>query len=269
VGDPRDRVRVLVHDGPLPALQPALTELGSTWDVGSYERGRPAYPPEVVDLLVSRAALGPDATVLDLGAGNGRLTRPLLERFARVIAVEPHDEMRLALEASAPQAEVLSGTAEEIPLAAGSVDAVFAGCAFHWFDAARALPEIARVLRPRGALALVWSRWARDASAWGREIEEVLSRHGSNPAARWRDAFTGTELFDPVESTSAEVDHDHDRDGILALVASISFIAALPGDTRRDVLDEVARILDAHGVAPRGERVPVPFRHEVAWTRRR
>jgi SAM-dependent methyltransferase len=246
-----------------------VTELGSIWDVDSYERGRPDYPAETIDLLVARMGVPPEATVLDLGAGNGRLTRPLAERFACVIAVEPHDEMRAALEAGTPTADVSTGTAEEIPLAGESVDAVFVGSAFHWFDGSRALPEIARVLRPRAPLGMLWSRWARDTSDWGREIEAVLSRHGSNPAARWRDAFTGTNLFEPVEGALVEANLDHDRHGILARVASISFIAALGDGTRRTVLREVAHILDSHGVGSEGEVVPVPYRIELAWTRRR
>ena len=243
-------------------------KLGTDWDVASYERGRPDYPPQALDLLVSKMGVEPGATVLDLGAGNGRLTRPLAERFGQVIAVEPHGDMRAALKTHAPAADVRPGTAEEIPVAAESVDAVFAGSAFHWFDPARALPEIARVLRPVAPLGMVWSRWARETSDWGREVEGVLRRHGSNPAAGWKQAFTDTDLFEPVETTSMQVALDHDREGILARVASISFITALADGTRREVQREVARILDAHGVASRGEVVPVPYRIELAWTRK-
>jgi SAM-dependent methyltransferase len=243
-----------------------VTELGSIWDVDSYERGRPDYPADAIDQLVARMGVPPEATVLDLGAGNGRLTRPLAERFACVIAVEPHGEMRAALEASTPAADVSTGTAEEIPLATASVDAVFVGSAFHWFDPSHALPEIARVLRPGAPLGMAWSRWDRASSEWGREVEAVLARHGSNPAEGWRDAFTGTDLFEPVESTAVETTLDHDRDGILARVASISFIAALPDETRRQVRRDVDRILEAHGVGSQGEVVPVPYRIELAWT---
>ena len=115
---------------------------------------------------------------------------------------------------------------------------------------------------------MVWSRWARETSDWGREVEAVLMRHGSNPAEGWRNAFTGTDLFEPVEATSMQVALEHDREGILARVASISFITALPDSTRREVQEEVATVLDAHGVASEGEVVPVPYRIELAWTRK-
>ena len=173
-------------------------ELGSTWDVDSYERGRPPYPAEAIDLLVSELGVDRSATVLDLGAGNGRLTRALAGRFARVIAVEPHAEMRARIAVGSPAAEVLDGTAEAIPLAAESIDAVFVGSAFHWFDQSRAVPEIARVLRPRGGLGITASRWARDTSEWAMEIDGVLGRHGSDPAAGWRDRFAATDQFEPL-----------------------------------------------------------------------
>src|SRR6266404_2443040 len=118
-----------------------------------YERGRPGWPPEVIEL----AALPPTATVLDLGAGTGKLTRLLVSAFDRVVAVEPAEAMRRLLVTFCPEAEALAGTAQEIPLPDDSVDAVLAAQAFHWFEDEHALAEIARVLRPGGALVLMWN----------------------------------------------------------------------------------------------------------------
>ena len=238
------------------------------WDVESYERGRPDYPAEAVELLISRMQLAPSATVLDLGAGNGRLTRALVERFEHVVAVEPHTEMRDALATAAPRAELLAGVAEAIPLTGQSVDAVFVGSAFHWFDAGRALPEIARVLRPGGALGLIIGRWDRTASAWGRKVDRVLSRHGSLPAG-WRDPFAATDLFEPLEETVVMADQVQDREGVLARVASISFVAALPAHDRAALLREVGQILDSDAKARTAESLSMPHRIEVCWTRKR
>ncbi len=131
---------------------------GDGW-ADAYERGRPGWPAAVIGI----AHLPPSATVLDLGAGTGKLTRLLASRFERVVAVEPADTMRRLLAQLCPRAEALAGTAQEIPLADASVEAVFAAEAFHWFDDERALAEIVRVLRPRGALVLTWNlpagRW--------------------------------------------------------------------------------------------------------------
>ena len=125
----------------------------------AYERGRPTYPDDAVRWLVGEEP----RDVVDLGAGTGKLTRSLVALGHRVTAVEPLDEMRSQLVGALPGVQALAGSAESIPLPAASADAVTCAQAFHWFDHAVALPEIARVLRPHGQLALVWnSRDDRD-----------------------------------------------------------------------------------------------------------
>ena len=135
-----------------------------------YERGRPGWPADVVAVTPMPSS----ATVLDLGAGSGKLTRILVGRFAHVLAVEPADAMRRLLVESCPQAEALAGNAEEIPLARGSVDAVFVAQAFHTFDDPRALPEIARVLRPGGVVVLMWNLPSAPWQPSTAEAEAVL-----------------------------------------------------------------------------------------------
>jgi SAM-dependent methyltransferase len=84
-----------------------------------YERVRPDWPPAAVDRAVALLGLGRDAEVVDLGAGTGKLTRLLAERFARVVAVDPDERMRALLDT-----EAYHGTAEDVPLPDDSVDAV-------------------------------------------------------------------------------------------------------------------------------------------------
>ena len=93
---------------------------------------------------------------MDVGAGTGKFARQLVARGLRVTGVEPIAEMREVFKRTV-QAEALEGTAEAIPLADETADAVTAAQAFHWFDAERALPELRRVLRPRGGVALIWN----------------------------------------------------------------------------------------------------------------
>ena len=96
--------------------------------------------------------------MLEVGAGTGKLTRVLVDEFAEVVAVEPDPHMRSWFTALCPRAALLAGAAEALPVAQASVDAVFVAEAFHWFDHQRAVTEIARVLRPGGALVLMWNR---------------------------------------------------------------------------------------------------------------
>jgi len=120
--------------------------------------------------------------VVDLAAGTGKLTRPLLATGAEVVAVEPVAEMRAVLPAGA---RAVDGTAEEMPLNTGSVDAVAVAQAFHWFDGDAALAEIHRVLRPDCSLALVWNRRQMDDPV-NQAIEELIAPY---PRPHVRDAY--------------------------------------------------------------------------------
>src|SRR6187402_2579388 len=114
-----------------------MSELARSFGLAAeeYERGRPGYAEAALDAV----GLARDAVVLDLAAGTGKLTRQLVPRYARVLAVEPLDEMRAVLERVVPEAEALDGSADAIPLEDSAVDAVFVGEAFHWFARAETL----------------------------------------------------------------------------------------------------------------------------------
>ena len=135
----------------------------------SYERGRPSYPDEAVRWLVGDEPLD----VVDLGAGTGKLTSVLVALGHRVTAIEPLPEMLELLPAAAPGAKAVLGNAEVIPLPDAYADVVTAAQAFHWFDLDVALPEIARVLRPDGQLALVWNV-RDDSEAWVAQLSELI-----------------------------------------------------------------------------------------------
>jgi SAM-dependent methyltransferase len=209
-----------------------------------YDRVRPGYPPAAIDWLTRVLDLGPGRTVLDLGAGTGKLTAPLLATGARVVAVEPSEGMLAVLRREAPEAEALAGTAERIPLDDASVDAVVVGQAFHWFDHDVALAEIHRVLRPSGKLALVWNRRDLEHPAHAA-LEEAIAPWGSaTPRHRdrpWVPALERTTLFERVTDEELPNDQELPPGGLLGRAASISYIAALPEATRRDALAELER----------------------------
>lgn len=232
-----------------------------------YERGRPGYPAEAIDFVVRELEIRPGRRVLDLAAGTGKLTRQLVPTGAELVAVEPVAGMRRKLVDAAPGVEALAGTAEAIPLADASVDAVVCAQAFHWFDGDRALAEIHRVLRPGGSLALIWN--VRDETVeWERQVSELLKRHQANAPrkrwGRWREAFERTELFTALRERRFVHEQEGDVDTMLARVASISFVSALPDDERARFLGEVRSLVEPHG-----SPLVMHYRTEVYWARRR
>jgi ubiquinone/menaquinone biosynthesis C-methylase UbiE len=233
---------------------------------GDYERARPDYPDEAGRWLAERLDLRPGRTVLDLAAGTGKLTRALVASGARVVAVEPVVAMRERLAAALPEVELLDGIAEAIPLDDGRVDAAAVGQAFHWFDGDRALIEIHRVARAGSRLAVVYNRRPLEdpiqaaLEAILRPLRGQTPAHGSGS---WRDAFARTRLWTAVED--AELPHVQllDREGLVARVASISFIADLASERRADVLDQVRAL-----VKGRAEPIELPYVCELfVWER--
>lgn len=243
---------------------------GDRWP-DDYERGRPSYPAEVVDL----PGLPADSVVLDLGAGTGKLTRLLVPRFSRVVAVEPAAAMRRRLVANCPEADVLAGSAEEIPLAHDSVDALFAAEAFHWFDGERALAEIARVLRPRGALVLMWNLPAGPTEPSTAALEGLIDERAPRDleydpgdlnarryaSGEWRTAFVRAP-FEPLQEERLPNPQRLDREAFVAFLASMGWIADLPDVDRLPLLEKIRSLLDANEYRR-------PWDTHVCWTRLR
>lgn len=221
-----------------------------------YECGRPGWLPDVVDIPGLPAAI----TVLDLAAGTGKLTRLLIPAFDHVIAVEPQDAMRRVLSPLCPEAEVFAGTAEEIPLADASVEAVFVAEAFHLLGNERAVAEMARVLRPSGILTLMWNLpagpWEPSIAAVDRLLRERLSKMQEldydpvdlNPrryaSGEWRRAFAASP-FEDLQEKRLPNPHTLDRDGLVAFLASMGWIADLPDEDRFPLLEEVKSRLES------------------------
>ena len=214
----------------------------------AYERGRPGYPPEVVGWLVERLGLEPGRTVLDVGAGTGKLTRDLTSSGADVVAIEPVPAMRAVLEEAVPGARVLDGTAEALPVDAGSVDAIAVAQAFHWFDVPRTLAEFHRVLRPAGRFALIWNRRQLEQSLH-RQISAIIEPYrGDTPShqkGEWRAPVASSPLFTPVAELELPTEQELDVEGVVDRVASTSFIGALPGRERADVLSRIRALATA------------------------
>jgi ubiquinone/menaquinone biosynthesis C-methylase UbiE len=204
-----------------------------------YERARPGYPDDAVAWVAERLGIGPGRDVLDLAAGTGKLTRQLVPFGAHIVAVEPIDAMRAELERAVPGVEALAGTAEDIPLVDGSVDAVTCAQAFHWFRASEAVREIRRVLRTGGGLALLWNGRDLDDPKHAR-VDELLAPHRSEfPSGEehWR------TVLDPIEHRTWRYSESLTLAEYVDRVASTSFVGAMTTARRLEFLNEVGAAL--------------------------
>jgi SAM-dependent methyltransferase len=236
---------------------------------GPYGRARPAYPSAAVDLLMN--GLPVRARVLDVGAGTGKLTAMLVPSAGDVVALEPVAEMRARLAADLPAVLVAAGAAEAIPFADASFDAVFAAQAFHWFDEARSLAEFHRVLRPGGRLGLVWN--ARDRSVrWVDEMSRIVDAHGDairrHESEEWKGAFAEPTGFTPLEAEEFPNVQQVDAAQVLDRVESTSFIATLPDDERRTILERVREVLEEDPETRGRARFAFPHRTRVYFCSR-
>ena len=225
-----------------------------------YDRARPSYPLEAVAWMAERTSLGPGRTVVDVGAGTGKLTRLLPATGARVVAVEPIAEMR-ALIGWSDEIEVVDGTAERLPLPDESADVVTVAQAFHWFDHERALPEFHRVLRPGGFLALFWnSRDLDDPLQNG--VEKLLAPlRGAvigQQQGTWRAPLDESPLFGAPEEEAFHYEQRFTTDDLCDRVLSTSFVASMGSVEREELLVRVRAL-----TVGLDEPFPFSYRTEV------
>ncbi|SDO90060.1 class I SAM-dependent methyltransferase [Lentzea jiangxiensis] len=197
----------------------------------AYAEHRPDYPVAAIRWALEPLGTDERLDVLDLAAGTGKLTAGLSAEGHRVTAVEPNEQMLSELVRRVHGVRALPGHAEHIPVPDQTVDAVFVGTAFHWFDQEKALPEIARVLRPGGVLAVMWVEPVTDVE-WVRDLERMSAtsveseRH--DPVS-----IMAHPSFAPEERTTFP--HSHHRDSPEAAIAWINT------HSRMIVIDEQER----------------------------
>lgn len=215
----------------------------------AYDRGRPAYPADAVAWLAGSEA----RVVLELGAGTGKLTRELVDQGHAVFATEPDEAMLAVLRERVPEVSAKVATAEEIPANDRSVDVVVVAQAFHWFDHEAALPEIARVLKPGGHVALVWN--SRDERIpWVRRMGDILGRQDLDTSSSQH--LVHSDLFGFVEEATFKHWQEVNRESILDMARSRSSFAVMDEGERESHLAEVLAFYDDYGRGMDGMQIP-------------
>lgn len=217
-----------------------------------YERGRPTYPSQALDWLLPTGV----RRVLDLGAGTGKLTRQLHDRKLDVVAVESLPQMRAELARVLPGVQVLAGTAEDVSLADGSVEAVLVAQAWHWVDTDRGVPEVARVLTQGGQLGLAWNE-RDERENWVAELGRI-TRPRPEQKADYDNPHVG-EPFGPLERTDITWTHQLSRDALLDMIASRSYIITAAPDERAKVLRSVRTLLETHPALTGSDHLALPY----------
>ncbi|MEU3272757.1 class I SAM-dependent methyltransferase [Saccharomonospora sp. NPDC006951] len=216
-----------------------------------YAQHRPGYPVRALRFGLA-GATGAVRNVLDLGAGTGKLTAGLSALVPRVTAVEPDEHMLAQLRLSVPEVTALAGTAEDIPAGDATMDAVFAGQAFHWFDGEKALTEIARVLRPGGALVALWNDDDPECG-WLAELTELI-----NTSVRSRRAPEPIDIpshgdFGPFERASFPHSQRRTAETMLATLRTHSHFLVADEPRQRDMLARAAELLASYEETADGE----------------
>ena len=215
----------------------------------AYDRARPSYPEDAAAWLVGSGR----STVVELGAGTGKLTELLVGAGHEVVATDPLPEMLAQLRRRVPGARTAIASAEHIPVASRSVDVVVCAQAFHWFEHETALPEIARVLRPGGALALVWN--ARDEGIpWVRKLGAIIG--SADGRLDLVDPVTESPYFRDVQSREFRFWQSLRREELFDLVRSRSYVALLEDAERDELLARVGALYDDYGRGPDGMQLP-------------
>ena len=236
-----------------------------------YDRYRPAPPAQALDWLIPPGA----QAVLDLAAGTGAVTRQLIGRVPRVIAVEPDERMRAVLSARCPGAEILAGRGEDIPLPGAAVDAVLISAAWHWLNPDQAVPEIARVLRVGGRLGVMWVGrdervpWVAEFNRLAHQAREAAREQETRDGdARWPAGSRGRRRPDvtfppgvplsPVEERAVEFSLPRTKDELRGLIGTYSGVITLEADQRADLNRQVSAFLDRQP----WDRVDLPM---ICW----
>jgi SAM-dependent methyltransferase len=239
-----------------------------------YDRYRPTYPQALFDHVARRLVLPEHADVADLGAGTGKAARQMARRGWHVTAVEPGEGMLDVLRSRAQleglPIETHLAPAENTGLPDASFDLATVAQAFHWFDKAKAIPEVARIVRPGGGIAVFWNSRVDERSDFLADGTRVIERYvperhvdkrTPNEASTTRADLAAGSFFDVDERVAIPHEIEMSRDGYVSYVFTASQVRLfVEGANQARLREDFAELIDRY--FPDG-RVVVPYDVEL------
>jgi ubiquinone/menaquinone biosynthesis C-methylase UbiE len=226
-----------------------------------YASARPSYPAEAIEFIIEHCRLAPGASMIDIGCGTGISTRLFAERGLAVTGIEPNDDMRSTAIAhdednagstqyrhSRPR--YLKGTAEDTGLEDACADSVLSAQAFHWFDAASALAEFHRILKPGGFAILMWNERDENADLFTRGYGDLLRMTPETKAVEMKRGSAGlplltSPLFQKREKNIFTNWQEMDEAGLLDRAFSASY-APKSGEAQKNLEAGLKKLFHRH-----------------------
>ncbi|WP_143765418.1 class I SAM-dependent methyltransferase [Catenulispora acidiphila] len=259
---------------PDPDSLRATRRMSFNADATTYRRGRPPYPNIVFDLLAERCGLKPGVRVLEIGAGSGLATGPLLAAGAHVVAVEPGESLAalLAADHACDRLHITVSDFETADLSPG-FDLAVAASALHWLDPATSTQRIATLVRPDGWLAAWWNDFGdvNRPTVFRDRLDAVYhdllsietsyreSRSYALDADRWRKQLTAGDFFTDVAIEISEWNQPLTPETARDLWSTFPNIAELPPPARTEFLTRMSGIIDDLGGTVDDPRLTVVY----------
>ena len=207
-----------------------------------YDRYRPRYPERVFDDLTEITGASVGAKVIEIGAGTGIATEPLVRRGLSVTAIEPSPQMAALAQAKLrDQAWVFVGRFEDYS-APSPVPLIASFNAWHWVNPEVAVNRVAELLEPSGSLALVWT----EVVSWGDEpFEERLAQVSGHPWVKRLDHVDGSMhpiRDDPRFEEPLLLHHVFER--TLDAASFVAVTRTYGGQRTEEQYDAIARVIN-------------------------
>jgi SAM-dependent methyltransferase len=213
-----------------------------------YDEVRPGYPPAIVDAAIARAGLPSGGRILEIGCGTGQITVPFAARGYSILALEPGEDMAALAARNCrdhPQVTVLTLSFEAWPADGHAFDMVLSAMAFHWIAADIGCAKAASVLKPGGAIALIWHLDVSQETPFWQATQPIYETYLHPPekshttvmplserTAVYAGAIRRCEAFEPVQEVRQAWEATYRNGDYLKLLHTFSDHRTLPEPDR-------------------------------------